>query len=575
MKQFVYQTILENRQEEIEKSENPFKVTFTKPIFLNNNPFYQKSNPNESNSPRKRPQTPLVNFKTKTEGDDEEGSEEDFAPRIPQMEMLTKQNFNKPEERKFIRRKSCCCQWCGGISSLETKHQDLVTDIESYGRKRLTQAEEVTTESRSESPSKKFGLSAFKQAVRKQKTLNSFFGAMKKEPQSQVLPDLALKPSKGSFPRNSPALNGVPKHKMLTTRKSLYEVNKIEERMNGKAGGTPSMKDPSLLDLGSGVAEHQHDGLKGKKSEDPSLKLTSLKGLKEDDSPTSYKEKKNSLKRKISTRFSTSELGSAYNLRQTYNLTIVPSTPQIKKIALTSRANGARDSLFYSTQTSFPKKIAEEAEGHNSSYLDSDREVRSALSDRIKFDSVSTRRSKIIEYFGPIQERNDDFGLLKNIDTQNIANQMAVKSKAVKTEPDLGFNSREKNKRIRSIYLDERPSTLLFLNSPSASKRNLVKIKTQMPNTCTNKNATQTLQDLPTRLNLKVSAKPKRRESEMKEIGKEYQNSPLFSEGKKLKSGVKSRQKASQLPTLTTDFSMFNKSVPQIQSATLLGNKVF
>ncbi len=37
MKQFVYQTILENRHEEYEKSDNPSKVTFKKPIFLNHN----------------------------------------------------------------------------------------------------------------------------------------------------------------------------------------------------------------------------------------------------------------------------------------------------------------------------------------------------------------------------------------------------------------------------------------------------------------------------------------------------------------------------------------------------------
>jgi len=111
-----------------------------------------------------------VHFVTQNDSANEGGSEERLTPRIPQVEMLTKQNFFKPEERKFIRRKSCCCQCCGGISSLETKHQDLVTDIESYGRKRLTQVEESQVEPQSESPTRKSGLSALKQAVRRQKT---------------------------------------------------------------------------------------------------------------------------------------------------------------------------------------------------------------------------------------------------------------------------------------------------------------------------------------------------------------------------------------------------------------------
>ena len=42
----------------------------------------------------------------------------------------------QPEEpkAKIIRRRSCCCQWCGGISDFETKHQDIVNDLEKFGR---------------------------------------------------------------------------------------------------------------------------------------------------------------------------------------------------------------------------------------------------------------------------------------------------------------------------------------------------------------------------------------------------------------------------------------------------------
>jgi len=117
----------------------------------------------------------LVHFATQSDSTDEGGSEEKLTPRIPQAEMSAKQSFFKPEERKFIRRKSCCCQWCGGISTLETKHQDLVTDIESYGRKRLTQVDEPQAEPQSESPTRKLGLSALKQAVRRQKTRKLIF----------------------------------------------------------------------------------------------------------------------------------------------------------------------------------------------------------------------------------------------------------------------------------------------------------------------------------------------------------------------------------------------------------------
>jgi len=34
----------------------------------------------------------------------------------------------------LIRRRSCLCKWCGGISKFETKHQDIVSDLQAYGR---------------------------------------------------------------------------------------------------------------------------------------------------------------------------------------------------------------------------------------------------------------------------------------------------------------------------------------------------------------------------------------------------------------------------------------------------------
>ena len=402
--------------------------------------------------------------------------------------------------------------------------------------------------------------------------MNSFFSAIKKEnSKSQILPDLALKPSKSSFPRNSPALSAIAKETsklLLSTRKSQ------ETKFEGKT--RPSMKGSSLLDFGAAISEYPSDdhgkALKSRKRSDgTSVKLTSLKLLKNDDSPGSSKEKKDmKILFKKKTRYSTTDLNAAYTLRQTYNLSVVPSTPTITKIALTSRA-GYRDNggFFSSTPTSFPRslnangKIVEETDCQ-SSYLESDHEIKSALSDRIKIDSMITRKSKIIEFVGPIQEMDNEFGLVRNGTNKfydDVARRLSVKSKGLKTEPDLGYSSRDKNERIRSIYLDDKAS---LLTSPT-SKRNLIKIKSPS-------NKVQTLQEM-TPNKLKIAVKPKGRASEVKEFPKEFQISPLLSEAKKHKSGIKPRHKASHLPTLKTDFSMFNKSTPQIQSATLAINK--
>ena len=35
-------------------------------------------------------------------------------------------NSSDSLEKRVIRRKSCCCGWCGGITKLERKHNDLV-----------------------------------------------------------------------------------------------------------------------------------------------------------------------------------------------------------------------------------------------------------------------------------------------------------------------------------------------------------------------------------------------------------------------------------------------------------------
>jgi len=40
----------------------------------------------------------------------------------------------KVKKNSLIRRRSCLCKWCGGVSKYEMKHQDIVSDLQTLGR---------------------------------------------------------------------------------------------------------------------------------------------------------------------------------------------------------------------------------------------------------------------------------------------------------------------------------------------------------------------------------------------------------------------------------------------------------
>ena len=54
--------------------------------------------------------------------------EEDDNVKIDSSDLLNETDI------KIMRRRSCCCKWCGGISEFEMKNQDIISDLQKYGR---------------------------------------------------------------------------------------------------------------------------------------------------------------------------------------------------------------------------------------------------------------------------------------------------------------------------------------------------------------------------------------------------------------------------------------------------------
>jgi len=70
--------------------------------------------------------------------------------KIP-LKSIKKEN-KESTSKKTIRRKSCHCKWCGGISEKELRNQDIAPELEKFAKSEPVFV--VPTAERNESPSR-------------------------------------------------------------------------------------------------------------------------------------------------------------------------------------------------------------------------------------------------------------------------------------------------------------------------------------------------------------------------------------------------------------------------------------
>lgn len=147
MNNFAHKVKLEQRHEQYAKTELPFSARRVRPQFLSNEPLgklFHISNPflikvgsnsfqiTSSGSPV-RPKSNYgsspIRFRKKQE--DILVKEEEILGSKTSLDELTligtqNQLYSPIGTKSMMRRRSCCCKWCGGVSKMEVKHNDLI-----------------------------------------------------------------------------------------------------------------------------------------------------------------------------------------------------------------------------------------------------------------------------------------------------------------------------------------------------------------------------------------------------------------------------------------------------------------
>lgn len=145
MKHFVEKTRLEHRVEQYSKDYSFSKDKSSKPVFLNeilSSDLNSKGLSNTFFNPKTPQDNPISIFSPTLEPKPSVLNKKGSGKKALFKTMYSGKNSAKVSERrlslepaqKMIRRKSCCCQWCGGISNFEVKHGDILSDLNKFGR---------------------------------------------------------------------------------------------------------------------------------------------------------------------------------------------------------------------------------------------------------------------------------------------------------------------------------------------------------------------------------------------------------------------------------------------------------